>query len=62
MFLEHRPDVLKQERLRQQCSENISWEPQKGLQGSTTKRVPLPGVLAIPEKGTYTWTPEMGTE
>eukprot|EP00959_Pyramimonas_sp_CCMP1952_P397420 8327334-Pyramimonas_sp.AAC.1 len=29
MFLEHEPDVIKQDRLDQKCSTNISCKPQK---------------------------------
>eukprot|EP00959_Pyramimonas_sp_CCMP1952_P134454 2813032-Pyramimonas_sp.AAC.1 len=31
MFLEYRPDVLNQDRLRQKCSKNMSWQPQQGF-------------------------------
>eukprot|EP00959_Pyramimonas_sp_CCMP1952_P163532 3419057-Pyramimonas_sp.AAC.1 len=29
MFLEHKDDVIQQDRLRQKCSKNISWKPQR---------------------------------
>eukprot|EP00959_Pyramimonas_sp_CCMP1952_P290088 6067503-Pyramimonas_sp.AAC.1 len=34
MFLENRPDAIKQDRLRQKCSKDISWKPHKKVLGT----------------------------
>eukprot|EP00959_Pyramimonas_sp_CCMP1952_P145616 3048554-Pyramimonas_sp.AAC.1 len=46
MFLELEPDVSKQDRLRQACSTNISWEPQKVLRTLLGGAVGEPGRFA----------------
>eukprot|EP00959_Pyramimonas_sp_CCMP1952_P088513 1851954-Pyramimonas_sp.AAC.1 len=39
IFLEHKPDVIKQDSPNQNCSHNISWEPQKVLRTSLGRAI-----------------------
>eukprot|EP00959_Pyramimonas_sp_CCMP1952_P021893 460725-Pyramimonas_sp.AAC.1 len=46
MFLEHKPDVLKQDAPSKKCSKNTSWEPQKVLRTLLGRAIGEPGRLA----------------
>eukprot|EP00959_Pyramimonas_sp_CCMP1952_P024623 516819-Pyramimonas_sp.AAC.1 len=46
MPLEHEPDVLKQDGPSQNCSKNISWEPQKVLRAVCGRAIGEPGRFA----------------
>eukprot|EP00959_Pyramimonas_sp_CCMP1952_P117394 2454104-Pyramimonas_sp.AAC.1 len=46
LFFEREPDVIKQDRLRQNCSENSSWKPQKAIGTLSGGAIGEPGRFA----------------
>eukprot|EP00959_Pyramimonas_sp_CCMP1952_P423267 8866028-Pyramimonas_sp.AAC.1 len=46
MFLEHKPDVLKQDSPSQKCSKNSSWKPQQVLRTFFGRPLGEPGRFA----------------